>query len=325
MPEHFWQKLQKPIFVLAPMANVTDAAFRRIINTYGKPDVFWTEFVSVEGLLSRGREKLLPDLWFTPEERPIVAQIFGGKPEQFYEIAPLLVKLGFDGVDINTGCPHDGVVKSGGGSCLIADPKRAQEIIRALKKGIADAGSNIPVSVKTRIGYNKNEMETWIPALLETGIAALTVHLRTRKEMSDVPAHWELMPRIVELRNQYAPETVLLGNGDVKNLAEARERVIETGCDGVMIGRGIFGNPWLFAEKTPSTEEKLGVAVQHTKLFMELLGPIKPFDFMKKHFKAYVNGFDGAKELRIKMMDAETVEEIESLVHEFLSRTQKTQ
>lgn len=346
MPEHFWQKLQKPIFVLAPMANVTDAAFRRIINTYGKPDVFWTEFVSVEGLLSRGREKLLPDLWFTPEERPIVAQIFGGKPEQFYEIAPLLVKLGFDGVDINMGCPDKGVEKSGGGASLIKDPKRAQEIIRALKKGIADAGSNIPVSVKTRIGYNKNEMETWIPALLETGIAALTVHLRTRKEMSDVPAHWELMPRIVELRNQYAPETVLLGNGDVKNLAEARERVIETGCDGVMIGRGIFGNPWLFrfAEKArsevasaselqyiPTTEEKLRVAVQHTKLFMELLGPIKPFDFMKKHFKAYVNGFsaqggsalggDGArgiKELRIKMMDAETPDQIENLVNEFL-------
>lgn len=350
MPLTFWQKLPKPIFVLAPMANVTDAAFRRIINKYSKftrqdgsqgggPDVFWTEFVSVEGLLSRGKEKLLPDLWFTPEEQPIVAQIFGGKPEQFYAIAPLLVKLGFAGVDINMGCPDKGVEKSGGGASLIKDPKRAQEIIKALKKGIADAGSDIPVSVKTRIGYNKNEMETWIPALLETGIAALTVHLRTRKEMSEVPAHWELMPRIVELRNKHAPETVLLGNGDVKDLTDARRLVAESGADGVMIGRGIFGNPWLFrgAEKPrsqrdsaseltyiPTTEEKLRVAVEHTKLFMELLGPIKPFDFMKKHFKAYVNGFDGAKELRVKMMDAQTVEEIESLVHDFLGRTQKT-
>lgn len=327
MSQNFWTKLKKPIFVLAPMANVTDAAFRRIINTYGKPDVFWTEFVSVEGLLSRGRDKLLPDLWFTPEERPIVAQIFGGKPEQFYEIAPLLVKLGFDGVDINTGCPHDGVVKSGGGSCLIADPKRAQEVIRALKKGLADAGSNMPVSVKTRIGYNKNEVETWIPALLETGIAALTVHLRTRKEMSDVPAHWELMPRIVELRNQYAPEMVLLGNGDVKNLAEARQRVEETGCDGVMIGRGIFGNPWLFREYIPTIDEKLRVALEHTRLFESLYGPakngerwLKDFANMKKHFKAYVNGFDGAKELRIKMMEAETVVEIEQLVKDFLKQ-----
>lgn len=336
MNDNFWEKLKRPIFVLAPMANVTDAAFRRIICRYGKPDVFWTEFVSVEGLLSRGREKLLPDLWFTLEEKPIVAQIFGGKPEQFYEIAPLLVKLGFDGVDINMGCPDKGVEKSGGGASLIKDPKRAQEIIIALKKGIADAGSSIPVSVKTRIGYNKNEMETWIPALLETGIAALTVHLRTRKEMSDVPAHWELMPRIVELRSQYAPETVLLGNGDVKDLNEARQKVAETGCDGVMIGRGIFGNPWLFrglAEQPrserdsaselqyiPTTEEKLRVAVEHTKLFMELLGPIKPFDFMKKHFKAYVNGFDGAKELRVKMMEAGSASEIEKMVDEFLGR-----
>lgn len=336
----FWPKLPKPIFALAPMANVTDAAFRQIISKYGKPAVFWTEFVSVEGLLSRGREKLLPDLWFTPEEKPIVAQIFGGKPEQFYEIAPLLVKLGFDGVDINMGCPDKGVEKSGGGASLIKDPQRAQEVIRALQKGIADAGSSIPVSVKTRIGYNKNEMETWLPAILETKPAALTVHLRTRKEMSDVPAHWELMTRIVELRNQYSPETVLLGNGDVKDLAEARQRVKETGCDGVMLGRAIFGNPWLFrgAEKPrseresasessyiPTTEEKLRVAIEHTQLFEVLYGPkksgerwLKDFANMKKHFKAYVNGFDGAKELRIKMMEAETVKDIEFLVSEFL-------
>jgi nifR3 family TIM-barrel protein len=339
MSGNFWSELKKPIFVLAPMANVTDAAFRRIIAKYSRPAgpaVFWTEFVSVEGLLSRGREKLLPDLWFTPGEHPIVAQIFGGKPEQFYEIAPLLVKLGFDGVDINMGCPHDGVVKSCAGSDLIKDPQRAKEIITELKRGIKDAGSDIPVSVKTRIGYNKNEMETWLPAILEAGVSALTVHLRTRKEMSAVPAHWELMPRIVELRNKYAPETVLLGNGDVKDLVDARQKVLDTGCDGVMLGRAIFGNPWLFreAEKPrpsvasgegglpyiPTTEEKLRVAVEHTKLFMEILGPIKPFDFMKKHFKAYVNGFDGAKELRVKMMEAESVEEIESLVNEFLKR-----
>lgn len=321
MSVNFWSKLKKPIFVLAPMANVTDAAFRRIIAKYSRPAgpaVFWTEFVSVEGLLSRGREKLLSDLWFTPGEHPIVAQIFGGKPEQFYEVAKLLVDLGFDGVDINMGCPDKGIEKSGGGASLIKDPKRAQQIISELKRGIKDAGSDIPVSVKTRIGYNKNEMETWLPAILEMKPAVLTVHLRTRKEMSDVPAHWELMQRIVELRNKYAPETILLGNGDVKDLADARQKVLETGCDGVMLGRAIFGNPWLFSEKIPTTEEKLRVAVEHTKLFMELLGPIKPFDFMKKHFKAYVNGFDGAKELRVKMMESETVEEIESLVNEFL-------
>ena len=154
MSVNFWSKLKKPIFVLAPMANVTDAAFRRIIAKYSRPAgpaVFWTEFVSVEGLLSRGREKLLPDLWFTPGEHPIVAQIFGGKPEQFYEVAKLLVDLGFDGVDINMGCPDRGIEKSGGGASLIKDPKRAQQIISELKRGIKDAGSDIPVSVKTRI------------------------------------------------------------------------------------------------------------------------------------------------------------------------------
>ena len=335
MSVNFWSKLKKPIFVLAPMANVTDAAFRRIIAKYSRPAgpaVFWTEFVSVEGLLSRGREKLLPDLWFTPGEHPIVAQIFGGKPEQFYEVAKLLVDLGFDGVDINMGCPDRGIEKSGGGASLIKDPKRAQQIISELKRGIKDAGSDIPVSVKTRIGYNKNEMEAWLPAILEMKPAALTVHLRTRKEMSEVPAHWELMPGIVELRNKYSPETILLGNGDVKDLRDARQKVLDTGCDGVMLGRAIFGNPWLFAEKTPSTQEKLHVALEHTRLFESLYGPAKngerwlrDFANMKKHFKAYVNGFDGAKDLRIKMMDAERVEEIESLVHDFLAGTQETE
>lgn len=340
----FWQELKKPIFVLAPMANVTDAAFRRIINKYGKPDVFWTEFVSVEGLLSRGREKLLPDLWFTPEEKPIVAQIFGGKPEQFYEVAKLIVELGFDGVDINMGCPDKGVEKSGGGANLIKDPKRAQRIIRELKRGVEDAAAAggrapIPVSVKTRIGYNKNEMETWLPALLETDIAALTVHLRTRKEMSEVPARWELAERVTQIVKREASQTLILGNGDVKDIAEARVKVKESGMDGVMLGRAIFGNPRLFSEKMPTTEEKLRVAVEHTKLFEELYSVhehtnsqtirtkqkrIKPFDVMKKHFKAYVNGFDGAKELRVKMMDAETPNEIESLVDDFLRAAQKT-
>lgn len=301
------------------MANVTDAAFRRIIAKYGKPAVFWTEFVSVEGLLSRGKEKLLPDFWFTEAERPIVAQIFGGKPEQFYEVAKLIVELGFDGVDINMGCPDRGVEKSGGGAALIKDPVRAQRVVAELKRGIADAGSDIPVSVKTRLGYNKNEMEAWLPAILAAKPAALTVHLRTRKEMSAVPAHWDLMPRIVEIRNAASPETLLLGNGDVKDLAEAKQRISETGCDGVMLGRAIFGNPWLFAEKEPATEEKLRVCIEHTKLFAELFKNIKSFDVMKKHYKAYVHGFDGAKELRVKMMEAGSVAEIEKIAAAFLA------
>lgn len=332
----FWEKLKRPIFALAPMANVTDASFRRIIAKYGKPDVTWTEFVSVEGLLSAGKEKLLQDLWYDESERPIVAQIFGGKPEKFYEVAKLCVELGFDGIDINMGCPDKGVEKSGGGAALIKDSRRAQQIILETKRGVADAclaeprrtGSSIPVSVKTRLGYNKNEIESWVPALLETEPAVLTMHLRTRKEMSLVPAHWEEMPQIVALRDQYSPQTLILGNGDVKDLAEARQKVKETGCDGVMLGRAIFGNPCLFsasaragrdgAEKNPNVPEKLRVAVEHTKLFIELFGDRKPFDLMKKHFKAYVNNFDGAKDLRVKMMEAKDADEIENLVNEFL-------
>lgn len=332
MNKNFWQKLKRPIFALAPMANVTDAAFRRIITKHGKPDVFWTEFVSVEGLLSRGKEKLLPDFWFTKDEHPIVAQIFGGKPEQFYEVAKLIVSLGFDGIDINMGCPDKGVEKSGGGAALIKDPELAKKIILETKRGVADAGSEIPVSVKTRIGYNKNELETWIPALLEAKPAAITLHARTRKEMSFVPARWDQVKRMVEIVAERIPQKeerpILLGNGDVVDLEMARERVKEAGCDGAMLGRAIFGNPWLFAEKVPTTEEKLKVCLEHVELFEQLFGTggalkskrIKPFDVMKKHFKAYVNGFDGAKELRIKMMEAENVKKIEELVDSFLKQ-----
>ncbi len=343
----FWDALRKPIFVLAPMANVTDAAFRRIIAKYSRPAgpaVFWTEFVSVEGLLSRGREKLLVDFMYTEAERPIVAQIFGGKPEQFYAAAKLIVSLGFDGIDINAGCPDKGVEKSGGGACLIKRPELAQKIITETKRGVADAGSSIPVSVKTRIGYNTNELETWIPKLLEAEPAVITLHARTRKEMSFFPARWEHVARAVKIRDESKSSTLIFGNGDVQNLEQARVRVAETGCDGVMIGRGIFGNPWLFSEHVPTTEEKLLVCIEHTKVFEELFGSsvipatepesmnagfrvkpgmtegkrIKPFEVMKKHFKAYVNGFDGAKELRMKMMEAENVTEIEKLVEDFL-------
>lgn len=344
MKENFWQNIKKPIFALAPMANVTDAAFRRIIVKYGKPDIVWTEFVSAEGLLSRGREKLLPDFWFSEAERPIVAQVFGGKPEQFEEVAKLIVSLGFDGIDINMGCPDRGVERSGGGAALIKEPKLAQEIILATKRG---AGT-LPVSVKTRIGYNKNELEAWLPALFETSPAAITLHARTRKEMSAVPAHWDAVQRAVALRDSLfgSPSTgsgrlsarpLIIGNGDVQSVAEAREKAEATGADGIMLGRAIFGNPWLFRELAegqtyiPTTEEKLRVCLEHMKLFEELFGEraarlrqgfgevnrVKSFEIMKKHFKAYITGFDGAKELRLKMMEAEGAGEVEALVQEF--------
>ncbi len=307
MQTGFWKNLPKPIFVLAPMANVTDVAFRRMIATYGKPDVIWTEFVSCDGLMSSGRDNILIDLAFSEIERPIVAQIFGATPENFYKTALLLQELGFDGIDINMGCPDKNVSgKQGAGAALIQNPKLAQQIIRETKRG---AGA-LPVSVKTRLGYNKNVLDTWLKSLLETAPAAITLHCRTKKEMSLVPAHWEEVQKAVKIRNEFdaSPDhTLLLGNGDVKDLNDARQKVAETGCDGVMIGRGIFGNPWLFNQEKDyslvTVPEKMRVMVEHATLFEQLLGNKKGFEIMKKHFKAYVNGFDGAKELRIKLME----------------------
>ncbi len=328
------------------MADVTDCAFRQIIAKYGKPDIFWTEFVSADGLAHPiAREKLLIDLKYGENERPIVAQIFGGKPENIKIAAALCKDLGFDGIDINMGCPDKSVEKQCAGAAMMKNPKLAREIIRAAREG----GGGLPISVKTRVGYNRNEIETWIPELLKENLAALTVHLRTRKEMSDVPAHWEMMKRIVEIRDEMGVETLILGNGDIMNLKEAEEKVKETGCDGVMLGRAIFGNPFLFApceggdakgRGGKDEKRKLEVLIEHTKLFEEMLGnnPLRPryakatpgeqgfggssknFAIMKKHFKAYVNGFDGAKELRMKLMETENAAQVEEIVSDFLTR-----
>ena len=319
----FWENLPKPFFALAPMAEVTDAAFRHIIAKYsrhgkrgGGPDVFWTEFVSTDGICSDGREILLRDLVHTEDERPIVAQIFGSNPEAFLKTAELIATLGFDGIDINMGCPDRNVEKQGAGAALIKDPKRAQEIIRATMAG----ASGLPVSVKTRIGYNKENLESWLGTLLETRPAAVTVHARTRKELSLVPAQWDYVKRAVELAR--GTGTLILGNGDVKDLADAEEKVRATGADGVMIGRAIFGNPWLFDRTRTGQEiplaEKLNVMIEHTRLFEKLLGDIKNFAVMKKHYKAYVQGFDGAKDLRMKFMEAEDSSEIERIALNFL-------
>lgn len=333
----FWEKLKKPILCLAPMADVTDCAFRQIIVKYGKPDIFWTEFVSADGLAHPiAREKLLVDFIYGENERPIVAQIFGANVENIKKASALFKELGFDGIDINMGCPDKTIEKQCAGAAMMKDTKLARECILAAIEG----GGGLPVSVKTRIGYNRNEIETLIPELLKEDLAALTVHLRTRKEMSDVPAHWDLMKRIVEIRNEMKKDTLILGNGDVESLEDARKKCEETGCDGVMLGRAIFGNPWLFNREeknfedgrfrpqggvmsknsfVPDTKEKLKVMVEHTKLFEKMLGSHKNFAIMKKHYKAYANGFDGAKELRVKLMETENAEQVENVVNDFLS------
>ena len=312
-----WDSLPKPFVALAPMADVTDVAFRSMFATHGAPDIFWTEFVSADGLCSPGREVLLRDLLFEENQRPIVAQLFTANPDRMRDAAMLVRDMGFDGLDINMGCPDRSVEKQGCGSAMIRNPDAARAVIAAAKE------CGLPVSVKTRIGYDRDETETWIPFLLRCGIAALTVHLRTRNEMSRVPARWSLMPRIVSLRDSTAPDTHILGNGDAESMDDARRRAAETGCDGVMVGRGIFGNPWFFNKDIRpgdiTTEERLRTLVEHTRRFETML-PGKNFSIMKKHYKAYVNGFDGAKELREELMDADRADAVSRCVDRFLRR-----
>jgi len=316
----FWEKLNKPIFVLAPMANVTDVAYRAIIVKYGKPDVLWTEFVSADGLAlapEAGRKKLLKDLEYSEAERPIVVQFFTSSPEHMKQAAELAVSLGFDGIDINMGCPDKSVEKQGAGASLMKNVALARELVRAAKVG----APGLPISVKTRTGYSRPDLENWLPEILEEEPAVVTVHARTRREMSKVPAEWKHVKRAVEIRNASGKETLIFGNGDVKDLKEARMKIEETGCDGVMLGRAIFGNPWLFSEHTPSIKERLEVLVEHTKLFEKLLGDYKNFAIMKKHFKAYVNGFDGAGDLRSRLMNTDDANGVSKLVREFLGHS----
>jgi nifR3 family TIM-barrel protein len=329
----FWDKLPKPFFCLAPMADVTDAAFRRIIAKYGKFDVMWTEFVSADGLCHpKGREKLLVNLIYSESERPIVAQLFTAHPEKMEEAARLIQDLGFDGLDINMGCPDRAVESQGAGAGLMKNPKLAQEIIRAARRG----GPKLPISVKTRIGYYRDELDGWLPALLETGLSAITIHARTRKEMSKAPAHWEAITRAVKIRDELKSQTLIIGNGDVADLHEARGRAEETGADGIMLGRAIFGNPWLFGENQkaiacsqstrgsrdqfpsgfPNIKTRLRVLVEHTKLFEELLGKTKSFAIMKKHFKPYVVG---DKKLCQELMKAPNGAMVEQIVDKYLA------
>ncbi len=325
--------------MLAPMANVTDVAFRAMIAKYGRPDVMWNEFISADGLCSPGKAKLIHELQFSNKEKPIVAQLFTGHPEAMKKAAKLCADLGYDGLDINMGCPDKAVEKQGGGAASMRDPKNAITVLEAARSGFGRADA---VSVKTRIGYNRVEMD-WLHVLLEQKLPALTVHLRTRKEMSDVPAHWELMPQIVKLRDEVQRDipvgerTLLIGNGDVESIVDGAAKIKTYGCDGVMIGRGIFGTPWLFEncrkgknarERTP--EERLTIMVEHAKLYEKTYcgtkgaKGLKSFAVMKKHFKAYVSGWPatagrvGAKELRVKLMETENARQVDKIVKEYL-------
>ena len=332
----FWQKLKKPFFVMAPMADVTDAAFRALVAKRGAPDVFWTEFVSADGLYHTREIQKMPDdanplmsgLRFSPEERPIVAQLFSNKPEMIAYATKLVAELGFDGVDINMGCPDRAIERQGSGAAMIKTPELARAVIRAAK-----GASSLPVSVKTRVGYNKESLDEWLPVLLEEAPAAITIHLRTRKQLSLVPANWEWMKKAVAIRDRVNPEVRIIGNGDITSIEQGKRLIEETGCDGAMIGRGMFGNPWVFEGLTKfdlensglrsnlvsppehSLEEKLAALVELAHDF-ERITPPKNFSILKKHIKAFVTGFPGAAELRAKLMEADSAAELERVLSE---------
>jgi len=299
------------------MADVTDVAFRKIIAKYGKPDVFFTEFTSADGLCSSGKDKLLINFKYSKEEHPIVAQVFGARPEKIFEAARLVKKLGFDGLDINMGCPDRSIVKQGAGGALIKTPALARKVIQAAIEG----AGGLPVSVKTRLGFSKDVLEEWLPELLKEELAAVCIHARTVKELSNVPARWERVAKAVKIRDKMKSEMFIIGNGDVLDLADARQKAKETGADGIMLGRAIFGNPWFFAErkKAVTIEEKCAVLIEHSKLFEKYFKNIKNFAVMRKHFKAYISGFDGAKELRTKLMECEDASEVKKVLESYLN------
>ncbi len=317
MKKNFWQKLKKPFFVLAPMDDVTDLVFREVVCKTYKPDVFFTEFTNVDGLNSKGRAVLIDRFKFTEQQRPIVAQIWGIKPENFYHAAKLCKSLKFDGIDLNFGCPDRNVTKNGACSAMINNPSLAKEIIEATKKG----SGGLPVSVKTRIGFAKVQTEEWLGFLLEQNLSALTIHGRTAKQLSLVEADWDEIKKGKNLRDKIAPQTLIIGNGDVRDFEHGLERVKETGVDGIMIGRGIFNDLYCFAPKDQKfvldIKDMLDLLLFHARLFVNTWGNKKNFLILRRFFKIYVSNFPGASDLRIKLMSTNNLEEVENIVKNY--------
>lgn len=327
---------KRPFFVLAPMDDVTDTVFRQIVAETAAPDLFFTEFVNVDGLMSPGRTKLLKKLQFTTSETRLVAQLWGLNPDNFKAIADQIAsgqmarELGlpegcnFVGVDLNMGCPAKSEVQSGACSALIKRENRdvADEIIAATCEGLA---GRLPLSVKTRLGFNQVDM-SWFEFLFSHNLDMLTVHGRTRKEMSKVPAHWDLIGEVAKMRNALAPETLIVGNGDVLSYKQGQEQAATHGLDGIMVGRGIFQDPYLFAEQSPwqhvNQREKMELFKRHVSLFAETWGEQsgRPIHTLNKFCKVYINGFNGARELRDELMHTQSIDEILQILDRELQR-----
>jgi tRNA-dihydrouridine synthase len=317
MKNNFWRELPRPFFILAPMEDVTDVIFRHVVSKAARPDVFFTEFTNTESYCHPdGKQSVRGRLTFTEDEQPIVAHIWGDKPEKFRQMSIGMAELGFSGVDINMGCPVNNVATKGKGAGLIRRPEVAAEIIQATKAG------GLPVSVKTRLGYTDvDEWVDWLTHILKQDIANLSIHLRTRKEMSQVDAHWELIPEIKKLRDAIAPVTLLTINGDIPDRQTGLELAQKYDVDGVMIGRGVFKNPFAF-EKEPkehSSKELLDLLRFHLDLYDKYSQQLetRPFKTLHRFFKIYVKGFRGASELRNQLMSTESTDEVRTLLDNF--------
>ncbi|WP_251552223.1 tRNA dihydrouridine synthase [Neobacillus muris] len=317
MINNFWRDLPRPFFILAPMEEVTDVVFRHVVSKAARPDVFFTEFTNTESYCHPdGKQSVRGRLTFTDDEQPIVAHIWGDKPEFFRQMSMGMAKLGFRGVDLNMGCPVPNVASRGKGSGLILRPEVAGDLIQAAKEG------GLPVSVKTRLGYTEiAEWRDWLTHVLEKDIANLSIHLRTRKEMSQVDAHWELIPEIKKLRDEIAPNTLLTINGDIPDRQTGQKLADQYGVDGIMIGRGIFKNPFAFETdlKEHSSKELLDLLRLHLDLYDQYSKELelRPFTALHRFFKIYVKGFRGASELRNQLMSTKTTDEVRAMLDHF--------
>lgn len=323
--------LPKPFFALAPMDDVTDTVFRQIVQSTHAPDLFFTEFVNVDGLVSPGRPKLLKKLKFVPNETRLVAQLWGLKPENFRIIADqiasgeLAKELGlpegcnFVGVDLNMGCPAKSEVQNGACSALIKLENRdlASNIIEATREGLQ---GRLPLSVKTRLGFSEVDM-SWFEFLLGKKLDMLTVHGRTRKEMSKVPAHWDLIGEVAQLRNKLAPQTLLVGNGDVEHYEQGVTLAKQYGLDGIMVGRGIFKDPFVFSADSKwidyTRQQRLDLYKKQVQMFAKTWpNGERNIQTLNKFCKVYINGFDGAKELREQLMKAGSAERLLQILND---------
>lgn len=310
---NLWANLEKPFTVLAPMENVTDYVFREIVATLlPKPDVFFTEFTSADGLFSLGRKSTLEKLLLSENQRPVVAQIWGTNPQNFYKATKLIAELGFDGIDINMGCPDRTVCKKGAGAALSTNKMLAKELIQSMKEG---SGGKLAISVKTRLGLTQIE-EGWIEHLLDQQLDALTIHGRTAVQASTGEVNWEKIAQAVAYKNKHYPKTVIIGNGDVRSVGDVLDRYQKYKVDGLMIGRGILSNPYVFAKSTTkhTQQDYIQLLIEHMNLYENTWKGTHSFEVLKKFFKMYVREFDGANELRIRLMECKTSQEVKNIL-----------